>query len=296
MKRWVVLYAGLLVFAGCVTPRGESEKAAFAAVRRALPGAKIRRLHDGVLYATATTDIPARVHVVAVDLAQPGLVVKPVLGHDRLDGGTPARETIGSMARRTGALALMNGDYTSEERNVEALTVIDGRVLFSPDPPKRAGMVLGADGTVRFGLFGMELNESARRQAVGGGPKMMEAGVFRWDTSQPGLINGEDFPRVAPGRWDIRHPLTAYCATSRPKTLLLVAVDGRSPGVSLGMTPWELGRLLKDLDCQEALRLDGGGSTGLTVGPRLMTLPPEGHPEGRPIGIALGIFKAPKLP
>ncbi len=290
MKRLVALCAALLAFGGCVTPRGGAEKAAFASVRKALPGAKVRRLHDGVLYAVATTSAPARVHVVAIDLAQPGIAVKPVRGHDRLDGGTTSREPIVSMARRTGALALMNGDYTSEERNVEALTVIDGRVLYSPDPPKRAGMVIAADGTVKFGLFGMALNAHERRQAVGGGPKIMEAGVFRWDVSTPGLINGEDFPRVPPGRWDIRHPLTAYCSTSRPKTLLLVAVDGRSPGVSLGMTPWELGLLLKNLDCQEALRLDGGGSTGLTVGPVLMTLPPEGYPEGRPIGIALGIF------
>lgn len=291
MKPLLGLCAGLLVFAGCVTPRGEAETAAFASFKKALPGAKVRRLHEGVLYAVATTSAPARVHVVALDLTQPGIIVKPVLGHDRLDGGTPARETIVSMAKRTGALALMNGDYTSPEMNVEALTVIDGRVLYAPDPPKRAAMVIGADGTVKFGLFGMALNAHERRQAVGGGPKIMENGVFRWDTSTPGLLNGEDFPRVPPGRWDIRHPLTAYCATSRPKTLLLIAVDGRAPGVSVGMTPWELGDLLARLDCREALRLDGGGSTGVTVGPHLKTLPPEGFPDGRPIGNALGVFR-----
>lgn len=290
MKHPVLLVALAVSISGCVTPRGAAEKEAFASIRKALPKAKIRRLHDGVLYAVASTTAPARVHVVAVDLGRSDVGVRPVLGHDRVDGGPAAHETIVSLARRTTALALVNADYFSEEMNVEALTVIDGRVLLAPDPPRRSAMIVGADGTVRFGRFGFEVNAAARRQAVGGGPKIMEDGLFRWDTSVPGLINGEDFPKVPPGRWDARHPVTAFCSTARPKTLLLVAVDGRAPGISVGMTPWELGGLLSRLGCREALRLDGGGSTGLTLGPKLATLPPAGHPDGRPIGVALGVF------
>ncbi|PIR16198.1 MAG: hypothetical protein COV48_10225, partial [Elusimicrobia bacterium CG11_big_fil_rev_8_21_14_0_20_64_6] len=287
----VPLCAAVLVFGGCAGPQTDSEREAFASLRHAFPEAKMHRLHDGVVYAVASTTAPTRVHILAIDLTQPDIVVRPVLGHDRVDGGAAARETIVSMARRTNAIALINGDYFSDEMNVEALTVADGHVLYAPDPPKRSSIVIGDDGAIRIGRFGRDLPPSARWQAVGGGPKLMEGGAFRWDSSIPQLINGEDFPKVPPGRWDGRHPLTAYCETNRPKMLLLVAIDGRRKDVSIGMNPWELGQLLASLGCKEAMRMDGGGSTGMTVNGKLKTLAPEGFPDGRPIGISLGVFR-----
>ncbi|HEX2188610.1 MAG TPA: phosphodiester glycosidase family protein, partial [Longimicrobiaceae bacterium] len=48
-------------------------------------------------------------------------------------------------------------------------------------------------------------------------------------------------------------------------TLLLVAVDGRRPGYSEGMSLAELRSLFLELGAAEALNLDGGGSTALVV-------------------------------
>ena len=48
-------------------------------------------------------------------------------------------------------------------------------------------------------------------------------------------------------------------------TLLLVTVDGRRPGWSAGMTLPEAARLMRSLGARDALNLDGGGSSTMTV-------------------------------
>ncbi len=60
-----------------------------------------------------------------------------------------------------------------------------------------------------------------------------------------------------------RHPRTAMGITADRKTFLLVAVDGRNPGVSSGMYGAELAELMGKLGAWEAFNLDGGGSTAL---------------------------------
>lgn len=57
----------------------------------------------------------------------------------------------------------------------------------------------------------------------------------------------------------IRHPRTA--AGFNDREILLVTVDGRQPGWSVGMTMAELAQLMLRLGCTDAVNLDGGGST-----------------------------------
>ena len=47
--------------------------------------------------------------------------------------------------------------------------------------------------------------------------------------------------------------------------ILMVVVDGRQPGYSIGVTLAELGRLMLDLGAVTAFNLDGGGSTVMAV-------------------------------
>lgn len=54
-------------------------------------------------------------------------------------------------------------------------------------------------------------------------------------------------------------PRTAIGSSRDGKTLYLVAVDGR--GISKGVTQVELGYLMNEIGCYNALNLDGGGST-----------------------------------
>jgi hypothetical protein len=56
-----------------------------------------------------------------------------------------------------------------------------------------------------------------------------------------------------------KHPRTAI--GFGPKFFFVVVVDGRKKELSTGMHPHELGRLMVDLGCAEAMNMDGGGSS-----------------------------------
>ena len=49
------------------------------------------------------------------------------------------------------------------------------------------------------------------------------------------------------------------------KTAMLVAVDGRQTGYSVGASLYELAIMLRDLGAHDALNLDGGGSTAMVL-------------------------------
>jgi hypothetical protein len=82
-------------------------------------------------------------------------------------------------------------------------------------------------------------------------------------------------------------PRTAIAQTPDGK-LLLVTVDGRQPGWSIGMTPRQLADYLVDLGAIDAANLDGGGSTALAVNQLLVNRPSDSSGE-RPVGSALVI-------
>ncbi|NLH76279.1 MAG: phosphodiester glycosidase family protein, partial [Acidobacteria bacterium] len=68
--------------------------------------------------------------------------------------------------------------------------------------------------------------------------------------------------------------------------LLLVTVDGRQPEHSVGMSIAELAALIGELGAVEALNMDGGGSTTMVVGGRVVNGPSDLTGE-RPVGDAL---------
>jgi hypothetical protein len=60
------------------------------------------------------------------------------------------------------------------------------------------------------------------------------------------------------------HPRTAVGVDRDSKELILLVVDGRQD-FSRGYTMWELAKMLKRLGAEDALNLDGGGSTTLAA-------------------------------
>ena len=89
---------------------------------------------------------------------------------------------------------------------------------------------------------------------IGSGPMMLQDGQ-RIDMGTGAFVT-------------LRHPRTAI-GTSGNK-VYLVTVDGRSKGNSLGVNLNELANILKWLGAENALNLDGGGSTTMYI---------EGQPE-----------------
>ncbi len=110
------------------------------------------------------------------------------------------------------------------------------------------------------------------RTALGGGPALLKDG-------QSTTFQSSDarHPRSAIG-WNAEH-------------FFLVQVDGRQPGVSVGMSLTELAQHLSRLGCTDALNLDGGGSSTLWARGQVMNNPCEG--SERPMGNALLITREP---
>ena len=83
---------------------------------------------------------------------------------------------------------------------------------------------------------------------------------------------------LRPAFSDRRHPRAAI-GVDRKGRVLILAVDGRQPGYSEGMTLQELGDFLIAHGITDALNLDGGGSTTLVVRDRIVNRPSDANGE-----------------
>ena len=83
------------------------------------------------------------------------------------------------------------------------------------------------------------------------------------------------------------NPRTSAGYTSDGKLILMV-VDGRQ-AISRGVYLDELAVMMKDLNCVEAINLDGGGSTGMVVNGTLLNKP-SGTTNQREVMSAIAVF------
>lgn len=120
--------------------------------------------------------------------------------------------------------------------------------------------------------------------AIGGGPQIVRDGV-------PVFRAGEAFtaPQLTP-----RTARTGIGQLGDGR-VLMVTVDGRQPGLSVGLTNFELAQTLVRLGAVTAMALDGGGSTTMAFDGSLLNSPSGGRE--RPISTALvlaytGVFVA----
>ena len=106
---------------------------------------------------------------------------------------------------------------------------------------------------------------------VGGGPRILSAGRVAVAARAEGFAPVQSF-------------LQSFVAGRQPRTLagvradgtlLLVTVDGRAPGWSAGMTLPESARLMRSLGARDALNLDGGGSSTMTVRGEVVNRPSD---------------------
>ncbi|HSF99472.1 MAG TPA: phosphodiester glycosidase family protein [Vicinamibacterales bacterium] len=99
------------------------------------------------------------------------------------------------------------------------------------------------------------------------------AGLIRRDGRSPG--GWVEVEGLRPDSFiDVRHPRTLV-GVDRRGFIWLVAVDGRRPDHSVGMTFSELDRLAGRLGLTDALNLDGGGSTTMVVNGQVVNRPSD---------------------
>lgn len=126
--------------------------------------------------------------------------------------------------------------------------------------------IVGVGDTVAWALA-FEGAPGPVAEMVGGHPVLLRAGAVAPEIdATPASFGAARHPRTAVG-W------------RADGTLLLVTVDGRQPGHSVGMSLAELAGLFRRLGAVEALNLDGGGSTAMVVGGAVVNRPSDREGE-----------------
>ena len=135
---------------------------------------------------------------------------------------------------------------------------------------------------------GQPLNPQLDFNLVNGGPHLVVNGRVNIDAT------AEGFAYALPGNSNeyygfglSRNPRTLAGRTTDGH-LLLVTVDGRQPGYSVGLSFDESANLMVALGADQAINLDGGGSTTIAVGGQLFNQPSDATGE-RPVGEAIVI-------
>lgn len=118
-------------------------------------------------------------------------------------------------------------------------------------------MTPGASMRVRWGLGWDDVFD-----VVGGLPVLLQDGQVAFDPCFTQLCN--------------RNPRTAIGWTSNGRVLLVV-IDGRQPGWSVGSSLRELAETMRKLGAVDALNLDGGGSSTMVVKGDVVNRPSDGQ-------------------
>jgi hypothetical protein len=224
------------------------------------------------------------VHLVEVDLERCALTFDVVRAR-REGGQRGALETVSSMVEREPGTVVVavNGDFFTPEGSPLGPEVSRGAVTHGRPRPG-LGWLDGhepAVGVLAPGAEGVEgsgwpAHAGGEVEVVGGFPQLLDEG------RRVGDLEVRSRPSFAASR----HPRTAVGYDGERRRLWLAVVDGRQGSFSMGMTLPELTTLFELLGVEEALNLDGGGSTTLVGRGRLLNRPSDAAGE-RPVVNAL---------
>jgi hypothetical protein len=155
-------------------------------------------------------------------------------------------------------LAAMRGTVESVDASLTPTRIPSsgGVLVLGPRAPASvSGPFLRA---ARLGVrldVNVRLNPIHPQEAVGGFPVLV-----RDSLEVPGL-DSAGAANFAP----VRHPRTIVGVAANGRRLLLITIDGRQPGYSVGTTNRESARVALALGATQALNLDGGGSTAMAL-------------------------------
>jgi hypothetical protein len=138
----------------------------------------------------------------------------------------------------------------------------------------RAQAVVGTPLTIRIPLID---DWASVTDAVSSGPTLVKNG-------RPIFNAGE---ALTPAQLRGRNPRTAI-GQRADGTIVMVAVDGRQRGWSIGITNWDLALTLVRYGCVTGFALDSGGSTTVAFDGHVLNRPSDPRGE-RPVGDALVI-------
>jgi exopolysaccharide biosynthesis protein len=260
-----------------------------------------RQPYAGVTYSyEASTNPPQRIYEATVDLTRPGIVVRVARGGPDPDGNGPWQTTLmqpTKIADREKFDVVINGDFFEHFQGKDA----EGQAALSQFKAAAMARVTGiaeTDGVVwaragkdmpmlvidARGIASIAIGKEPPReakQAIAGHDTLVHGGKNVAPVSQrPGFVKGP-------------HPRTAVGIKDHGNTLILVVVDGRKKGAATGMSLAELAEVFVAQRAEEAINLDGGGSSVLAIrDPKTHQMVILNHPSDgreRPVANTLGI-------
>ena len=142
----------------------------------------------------------------------------------------------------------------------------------APDTPIRDSVMRPSFTDLQTG-YRLHYEKWKMKTAIGGGPVLVQEGRVK-------ITNNEELKFAGKAIGD-KHPRTCIGYTT-DGYLIIMAIQGRFPGIAEGATLERGARLLVGLGCVEALNLDGGGSSCLLINGK-ETIQPSDKGGQRPV-------------
>lgn len=260
-----------------------------------------RSLFEGIVYwrEFRTHPRPFMMHIAKVDLTAPGIEILVTPGHF-LEGEPHffARTTSEFADEFDVQLAINAGFFfpiyinhpwnyypkSGEPIHILGQAIADG---IEYNPGQEQWTALCFNGQNRAAIVNSGKCPPQTRNAVAGSVLLVEGG--RTVEIAPDTPNNEGL-----------YPRTAIALDKGGQTLWIVAIDGRQPTYSEGVTLDELAEIVRELGVETALNLDGGGSTALVretaTGAKPLNVPIHSRVPTfeRPVATHLGFSARPK--
>ncbi|RNI26197.1 phosphodiester glycosidase family protein [Rufibacter latericius] len=254
-----------------------------------------------VFYSTSsvTPGVPLRMYYTLIDLNDPNLELKVEYGI----GGLGASKTPSKWADtyKETVYAVINGGFFDTNTYAAIGTVVkDGKILainpksngpayptmsaFGILPGNKTDLAwiyhVGAENTMFSYPNPNPVNQLTQQPtatypegatswpagtALGAGPMLVQNGEVR--------MTGEEELMWPEG--DSRQPRSAIGRTADNKVILL-AVEGRNDGISMGLSFPQMAQVLVSIGAEEAMNLDGGGSSAMIVNGKNTIRPSDG--------------------
>ncbi|MGC3957333.1 MAG: phosphodiester glycosidase family protein [Verrucomicrobiota bacterium] len=217
-----------------------------------------------VLYSETRTNPPQHLFIAEIDLTHPKVQLHVSPGGPDPDGAGPWETTLmrpTKIAVREKYDLVVNGDFFSARgvKDAEGTNsafraeiwssvvgpAVSGGKVWSTTTNARPCLVVSKTGKVSIQRISQPQAEDW--EVVSGNVMLVREG------------------KAVPHETKVRHPRTVVGLNKEATKMILLVVDGRKPGVALGMNYDELAAELLRLGCYTALNLDGGGSSVLAV-------------------------------
>jgi exopolysaccharide biosynthesis protein len=216
------------------------------------------------IHSETRTNPPTRLFVAEIDLTNPRLHLRVAPGGPDPDGDGRWETTLmepTKIAARENFSFVINGDFF-DARSVKdaegtnsgyhagqwALTVgpamTDGKT-WSTSTAARPCFVVHTNQTVAIEMLARPAMDDW--EVIGGNVVLLKDGIAILHTNQ------------------VRHPRTVIGFDAARTNLVIMVVDGRKPGIAIGMSYDELAAEMLRLSCSDVVNLDGGGSSVMAV-------------------------------